>query len=333
MKCSDNKLYTPIYLRLSESMEWPQDEKAFYVLSRDGLFLCRNTPFFRSCVPVQNFPSELTGQQPFLKLSYPRIPRRLMEQVVGFFDLIGQRYASEAAVLIAWNYLTNAIEIIVPDQVGLVGTGWFGNPYPMELEYKVPTLPSHLVLLGDIHSHVDGPAYASYMDKSDEAHRPGLHLVIGRIRDEPPQFYCEAAADSFRFKVRDLSLILEGYDRRRVDEVPVEWFSKVTVKHWGGKHHYDINNETDSRSGSGTNSCPGRGGYSSLLPARCDDLEATALPAEDKTDCARTSRPATASPPEPLRNGAVGLSAQPPAAGDNITGPESSKPSDISLTP
>ena len=239
MKCSGQHLLTPLYLKLNDAMPWPEAEKAFYLLSSNGLFLCRNTPFFHSCVPVEDFPSELAGQQPFLKLSYPRIPRRLMELVIGFFDLIGERYASEAAVLIAWNRTTNDVEIIVPDQVGLVGSTWNGNPYPMELEYKVPSLPPHLLLLGDIHSHVDGPAYASYMDKSDEVYRPGLHLVIGRILDEPPQIHCEATADGCRFMVRDLSLILEGYHRRRVNEVPPEWISKVTVKPWISKHPYD----------------------------------------------------------------------------------------------
>lgn len=74
MKCSGAHLLTPIYLKLDDAMPWPEQERAFYVLSRDGLFLCRNTPFFRSCVPMGEFPSELAGQAPFMKLSYPRIP-------------------------------------------------------------------------------------------------------------------------------------------------------------------------------------------------------------------------------------------------------------------
>jgi proteasome lid subunit RPN8/RPN11 len=252
MKCSDQHLFTPVYLKLNDAMPWPEDEKAFHLLTSDGLFLCRNTPFFRSCVPVREFPSELAGQKPSLKLNYPRIPRQLMERVVGFFDVIGQRYDSEAAVLIAWNRTTKAVEMLAPDQVGLVGTSYYGNRYPMELQYEVPPLPPHLVLLGDIHSHVDGPAYASHMDKSDEAHRPGLHLVVGRILDEPPQFHCEATADGFRFELRDLSLILEGYQRRRVNEVPPEWIAKVSIKPWSSKYAYDSSNKTGSLSSSPT---------------------------------------------------------------------------------
>jgi hypothetical protein len=267
MKCSGQHLFTPVYLKLSEAMPWPVEEKAFHLLTSDGLFLCRNTPFFRSCVPVADYPSELARQRPFLKLRYPRLPRRLLEQVVGFFDLIGVRHASEAAALLAWNRNTGEIEVLVPDQVGLVGLSWNDQPFPMELHYTLPALPSHLVLLGDIHSHVDGPAYSSGLDQSDEVHRPGLHLVVGRIRDEPPQFHCEATADGVRFQVSDLSLVLEGYYRRRVHEVPPEWIRKVTIKPWSRASHSYLGSQ------------PGRSGSKGEV-----ELEANPLEPADRPD-------------------------------------------------
>lgn len=275
MKCSGQQLFTPLYLKLNDAMPWPEQEKAFYLLSSEGLFLCRNTPFFRSCVPAREFPGELAAQRPFLQLAYPRIPRPLLEQVVGFFDLIGDRFGSEAAVLLAWNRTTETVEVVVPPQTGLVGMSWAGNPYPLELDYEVPPLPPHLVLLGDIHSHVDGSAYASFVDKADEVHQPGLHLVVGRILDEPPQFHCEATTDGCRFRVRDLSLVLEGYHQRRTNEVPADWLSKVTVEPWTGYRPYETNLDTGSSCGTGAGSSKGTGGC--LLPAPPQDPEATAL--------------------------------------------------------
>ena len=221
---------TPIHLKTDDQMAWPQD-KAFYVLSRDGLFLCRNHPFFSSCVPTDRWPGELAAQRPFLKLNYPRLPRPLIERVVGFFDLIGERHSSEAAVLLAWNTRTEEIELIVPDQVGTVGGTSYGVRYPIDLYYEIPALPPHLMLIGDIHSHVDGPAYASWTDKADEAYRPGLHLVVGRILGEPPEFHCEVTADGTRFRVKDLALVIAGYQKRRRD-VPHDWLAKVSVELW-----------------------------------------------------------------------------------------------------
>jgi hypothetical protein len=102
----------------------------------------------------------------------------------------------------------------------------------MEMKYEVPELPPHLILLGDIHSHVDFEAYTSFTDERDEVHRHGIHLVVGRLFQEPPQFHCEVSVDGSRFKVRDLSLVVEGYERRRVLEVPEEWIAKVSIEPW-----------------------------------------------------------------------------------------------------
>ncbi len=223
-------LLTPIHFKTDPGAPWPDREKAFYLLSRDGLFFCRNTPFFRSCVPARQFPGELASQEPFLEINYPRIPRQLLEQIVGFFDIIGERHGSEAIVLLVWNQTTQCVEPIVPGQIGYVSTTASGYRYPVDLDYHIPTVPSNCTVIGDIHSHVDGPAYASHTDQTDETHQPGLHLVVGRILDEPPQFTAEAVADGCRFRIHDFSRVAEGYHTRQKDAVPDAWLSQVTVK-------------------------------------------------------------------------------------------------------
>lgn len=222
-------LATPIYLKIDSDMPWPQD-RAFYLLSQKGLFLCRNHPFFTSCVPSDRWPGELAEQKPFLKYDYPRLPRRLIELVVGFFDIIGRRLSSEAAVLLVWDRNRKRIDLVVPDQTGTVRTSYYGERCPLDLHYEIPSFTPHQMLIGDIHSHVDGPAYASWTDRADEAYRPGLHLVVGRIRDEPPEFHCAVTADGVRFRVNDLGLVMEDYRARRHDAVPEEWIAKVKVE-------------------------------------------------------------------------------------------------------
>lgn len=231
MNTSNHNLHTPVYIKAAPDMPLPTD-KTYYLVTSDGLFLNRNHEFFTSSVPIDKWPSELAGHDPFLKLNYPALPRRLIEQVVGFFAIVGERFASEAAVLIAWDRDAERLQTIVPDQCGVVGTSWSGEPYPISVDYEVPSLPPHLSLIGDIHSHVDGPAYASATDKEDERYRAGLHIVVGRIHQEPPEFHCEVTVDGRRFKVRDLSAVMGGYHRRRKHEVPQTWLDKVSVKTW-----------------------------------------------------------------------------------------------------
>jgi hypothetical protein len=232
MNSHNDQLHTPIFVKVEPDMSMPEDAPVFHLLTRDGLFLCRNHPFFRSSVRVDQFPSELAAHQPFLKMRYPRLPRRLVEQVVGFFAIVGRRYASEAAVLLAWDKAAETVVPIVPEQTGLVGRGWYGDLFPMELQYEIPPLLPHLTLIGDMHSHVDGPAYASSMDKADEQFRAGLHIVVGRVRLEPPEFHCEVTVDGARFAVADLSTVIAGYQRRREREVPQAWLDRLMVKSW-----------------------------------------------------------------------------------------------------
>ncbi len=232
MNSHNDQLHTPIFVKLAPDMPLPDDVPVFHLLTRDGLFLCRNHPFFRSSVRVEQFPSELAAHQPFLKMRYPKLPRKLVEQVVGFFAIVGRRHSSEAAVLLAWDKTAETVVPIVPEQVGLVGRGWHGDLFPMELQYEIPPLPPNLTLIGDMHSHVDGPAYASSMDKADEEFRAGLHIVVGRIRYEPPEFHCEVTVDGVRFAIKDLDTIFSDYQRRREREVPPEWLDKLTVKSW-----------------------------------------------------------------------------------------------------
>ena len=77
-------------------------------------------------------------------------------------------------------------------------------------------------------------AFASGTDTFDETHRPGIHIIVGKIYDKVPQFYCDAVADGERFKVDDLDLVCEGFDKVDTASVPPEWLtkSKVEEKKW-----------------------------------------------------------------------------------------------------
>src|SRR5262245_57397715 len=103
MKVLDSRLFTPIYVKGSADMPWPMEEKAFYLLTGSGLFLCRNHAFFRSCVPARDWPSELAPHKVAVELNYPKVSRRLFEPVVGFFDRVGHLFGAEAGVLLAWD--------------------------------------------------------------------------------------------------------------------------------------------------------------------------------------------------------------------------------------
>lgn len=221
---------TPVYIKQSESDPWPQDD-FFYLVAREGLFRCRNHKFFQSCTKVENGPGDLPSQKQFLRSSYPKIPQVMLERVVGFFQKVADKQNSEAAVILAWNRQTEEVELIIPDQLAINSSPWGKNKhgYPMDVKYEIPSLLPHQSLIGDIHCHVDGSAYASFTDEKDETHRPGVHMVVGHIEKEPPEFHCEVVADGTRFQ-SSMENVSEGYQKRILSDVPEGWVKKVKLK-------------------------------------------------------------------------------------------------------
>ena len=59
--------FTSVLVKRSPDLEWPADESTFYIMSRDGLFICRNHELFRSCAPARSCPDELAGQREVLE--------------------------------------------------------------------------------------------------------------------------------------------------------------------------------------------------------------------------------------------------------------------------
>ena len=223
-------LMTPVYLKTQEDQHWPQDE-VFYLLSGDGLFLCRNHPFFVSSVPAPQAPSELTEHAPFLKLRYPKIPQVLMEQAVGFFYEVYLRHRSEAGLLLVWDEERKQVKLVCPEQEALVSKSLF-RTFALALKYEIPELDGGL-LLGDLHSHACEPAYASQLDQADERGRgAGIHIVVGRLdrvsAGRLPEVHIDAITDRVRFNV-PAHMLIEGYRTPRMD-FPPEWMEKVKVK-------------------------------------------------------------------------------------------------------
>src|SRR5579872_6770950 len=129
MKVSDPGLVTPIYVKTRADMPWP-DDRVFYLLAADGLYLCRNNEFMRSSVLVTQGPSELADHSCGLTLNYPKLPRRLVEKVVGFAARVAALHGAEAGALIAWDRERQRYRLLVPEQKATVSRGWFGDIYP-----------------------------------------------------------------------------------------------------------------------------------------------------------------------------------------------------------
>jgi hypothetical protein len=217
----------PLYLKTDAAMPRPTDPE-FYWLTQDGAFLCRNHPFFTSDVPTRRPIRALAPHQPRCIVNYPKVKASTLEHVVGFFDRVYEMHRSESVVLLLWDLEGRRYKILVPEQEATVWRSWDGSRSPMDVRYTVPLLPPRHLLVGDIHCHGNMAAFASAQDKDDERYRDGIHGVVGRIEDEPPEFHLELAIDGYRFSL-ETDHIFEGYTKRR-RFVPRKWLDQVKVK-------------------------------------------------------------------------------------------------------
>ena len=218
----------PVVIKREDDAGWLEEEPVFYVLGRNGLMICRNGEFFRSAAPARAWPPGLAEQESFLVPQFPKVPRRLFERVVGFFDRINELHGSEAAVLLVWDRENRKVVLMVPEQTATTLETWSGKDVAIGVEYYPPTdlAPDHVVF-GDIHSHATSAAYASATDKDDEEYRAGLHVVVGKINQDPPDIHVEAVADGTRFTLVE-SEVLGGYRHRRYD-FPATWLDQVKI--------------------------------------------------------------------------------------------------------
>jgi hypothetical protein len=223
----------PLYLKTDEHMPRPADAE-FYWLTRDGAFLCRNHPFFVSDVPTRRPIKALAAHESRCVIRYPKVRASTLEFLVGFFDRVYRLHQSEAVVLLLWDLEGQRYRLLVPEQEATVWQSWGGGRSPIDVAYKVPAvLPPRHLLVGDVHCHGNMAAYASGTDREDERYRDGVHAIVGRIDDEPPEFHLELAIDGHRFRLQQDQLF-EGYGRRR-NFVPRKWLEQVRVKVEGFK--------------------------------------------------------------------------------------------------
>ena len=218
----------PFYIKRSDGEPLP-DEPVSYTISRDGLYMNRSTPLFKSSVPCRN-PRDFARHEATLEWNRP-IPRHVAEQAVGFFHAVNCRSpGAEAILLLGWSP-ENGYEAIVPEQRAVVALHAFGRRSPLRVSYEVPAMRAGVVVAGSIHSHACIEAFSSDTDDWDTRNRAGLHITVGRIDlpVEPPDLYAIVIVDRFTFIIENPLALFAGYTRRSTD-IPENWLARVKVE-------------------------------------------------------------------------------------------------------
>lgn len=201
--------------------EWPEKlNKLNYILRSDGLWEVRKNKigtFYKQLYAgaISGFP-KLDAEDPVaegFELSLPKIPRRLLSQVLAFFRKLCDDHDFEAYAQFYWNPERQEYWIRVPQQRVSKGRVEYVSASDVD--------PSN-VLVCEIHSHNSMGAFFSGTDDRDEKSRGDRFFgVVGRLDTSSPEM--------------KLSYILGGGERTFVsidelfddEEFPREWLQQV----------------------------------------------------------------------------------------------------------
>lgn len=190
------------------------EKMPFYEISANGVFLHKETPFWKAIVPVEHI-SILEKQEPQFEPILPPVPKAVVEQVVRFFAWVTNRYHTEALVLLWWNKNSDLYEITVPSQ----------EVSPNSLHYQIPDERNNGThLIGTFHSHHSMSAFHSEVDVHDEINFDGIHGTFGSFTNnsswpDPNSFSLslQSSINGFRFPMNPLEWLqgIAQFDYRK----------------------------------------------------------------------------------------------------------------------
>ena len=85
------------------------------MLAANGVFLVKNNGLFRSVTAADGI-AGLGRQEPHASLSFPKLPRNLIEQVYGFFDFVYRKWEGEAVALLYYSPESGQFRVGIPPQ-------------------------------------------------------------------------------------------------------------------------------------------------------------------------------------------------------------------------
>jgi hypothetical protein len=203
-----------------------------YVLAGGGLFLERQTSMYTTCTQVPGPVAGLGEHGERCRLTCGPLPRLMTRAMLGFFRAAYHLHGGEAALILLYNPVSRTFRWHCPQQTVEAYHGFSGRLQAYDsIQYEMPlTVPEGYVIFGDAHSHGSLSAVPSGIDKHDESHKDGLHLIVGRL-DRPGEidYHADFVMDGRRFTF-DPAAVLEDPQCEPFAKVPPAWLKCIRIK-------------------------------------------------------------------------------------------------------
>lgn len=153
------------------------DNGPYYVAAKNGMFAMQHTHWGRYLVPVATVNHLPEIKDAVFWNDIPKMPATLIGQVLSFFQAIYAARKSEAMVDLTWSP-EKGYRAFVPPQRASGG----GVEATRNWEHI------HGLHVGTIHSHCMMTAFHSTTDEHDADGHNGLHITIGRVATDKPEY-------------------------------------------------------------------------------------------------------------------------------------------------
>jgi len=163
----------------------------------------------------------------FVRWNGPKIPLQVSYKIKKFFNLVVNKYHSEACTILYFNENTNEWKVVVSQQKVTHG----GVGYKREsLSYIDGFIP-----VGTIHSHADFGAFHSGIDVNDEETFDGIHLTFGNNDQDCISIAASVVMNGIRAEIDPLT-VLENvtfdnfykFPQTEDDGDPEKWLANVS---------------------------------------------------------------------------------------------------------
>lgn len=173
----ENTLSTKYEIYLYEDDFEPPTTGTYYLITKSGVYLHRETKAGTALVKVNGIPwlKEPTIE---FSLKLPKIPASIIGQAITFFRKVFKEHRSESYVTLFYSEKLNQYQLWCPKQtVTYASVNYDRNDQPSFKNRQ----DEDWQMCGTIHSHCDFSAYHSGTDIGDEDTFDGIHITLGHV--------------------------------------------------------------------------------------------------------------------------------------------------------
>ena len=175
----------------------PFEPVPYYFPTNKGWMLNMPTIFGIGQTKMKDGPPTLPELDGSFRLNDRRFPEHFILQAHGFFKAVWEKQKTESSLYILYNREVDDFKLWAPLQY-VTGTS---------VNHKLENIPAGWAPAGTIHSHCNFGAFHSGTDTHDMDGQSGLHITIGHVDKEKPEFAVALALNESQYDVEYDSII------------------------------------------------------------------------------------------------------------------------------